>query len=148
MGFPKPDIVWRNDTAKPIVITTHHDGFTGQAIRVKFWGDNGGIEVTARASNRYNVFSTSEVIYEANASLSPGQEIVKTQKQNGYTIDIFRDIEYPNGDTTTEKWTWTYSAGPEVREVHPCNVPEGNRDYTGEDCPGGGGGGGGGGDPL
>ena len=145
MGWPKPDVVWRNDTAKPILITTHHDGFTGTAITVKFWGDNGGREVTARSSPRRNFVNTDRIIYEANDSLSPGEVIVTSNAQTGYTIDVFRDIEYPDGTTTTEKWTWSYAAGPEVREVHPCEVPPGNPDHTGESCPGGGGDGGGGG---
>ena len=58
---------------------------------------------------------------------------------------MFRYIDYPGGDRTTEKWTWTYSAGPEVRKVHPCKLPPGNPDYTGEACPDDGDEGGGGG---
>lgn len=133
MGYPRPDVVFRNDTDHPVLITTHHAGFHGTSITVKIWGDNGGRQVTAGASARRNIYNTSRVVYEADWSLSPGQSYVKTAAQPGYTIDVFRYITYRDGSRTTEKWTWTYSAGPEVRRVHPCKVPA-----TGVACPGGG----------
>jgi len=144
MGFPHPDVVFRNDFSHPILVTTHHSGINGTSIGVKFWGDNGGIVVTARDSGRRNIFFTDKIVYEANASLDVDQEIVKTQRSFGYTIDIFRDIKQSDGSKTTQKWSWTYSAGPEVREVHPCKVPADMPTYTGESCPSSGGGGGGG----
>jgi len=145
MGYPHPDVVFHNDTSHPVMITTHHAGHYGTSITVKIWGDNDGRRVTAGASPRRNYYNTSLVIYEGDPSLEPGEEIVKTPKQSGYTIDVFRYIDYPGGARTTEKWTWTYSAGPEVRKVHPCKVPLGNPDYTGEACPDDGDEGGGGG---
>lgn len=138
MGWPHPDVVFRNDTAHPVLITTHHAGFRGTSITVRIWGDSDGRQVTAGASARRDIYNTSRVVYEADPSLSPGQSYVKTAAQAGYTIDVFRYIAYRDGSRTTEKWTWTYSAGPEVRRVHPCKVPAGNPDYTGEACPGGG----------
>ncbi len=139
MGWPHPDVVFRNDTDHPVLITTHHAGYYGTSITVKMWGDNGGIVVTASDSGRRNSYSTSTVIYEGDRSLSPGQEVVHYAAYPGFTIDIFRHIAYPDGHTTTEKWTWTYSPQPKVVRVHPCRVPPGNPDYTGEACPGGGG---------
>jgi hypothetical protein len=139
MGWPHPDVVFRNNTDHPVLITTHHGGYYGTSITVKMWGDNGGIDVTAGASPRRNVYNTSLVIYEGDRSMAPGQEVVKYEPYAGYTIDVFRYIAYPDGHTTTEKWTWTYAAHPKVVKVHPCEVPSGNPDYTGEACPGGGG---------
>ena len=139
MGWPHPDVVFRNNTGHPVLITTHHAGYYGTSITVKIWGDNGGIEVSAGASPRRNIYNTSLVIYEGDRSLAPGQQVVKYAPYAGYTIDVFRYITFPNGHTTTEKWTWTYAAHPKVVRVHPCEVPPGNPDYTGEACPGGGG---------
>lgn len=140
MGYPHPDVVFANPFDHPILITTHHGGYTGTSITVRFWGDNGGIEVEARDSGRYNVFGTSKVVYEPDSSLPPDQEIIDTRSSNGYSIDVYRDITWPGGTTTTESWTWTYSAGPEVRRVHPCRIPAGDPEYTGEPCPYDGGG--------
>ena len=148
MGYPHPDVVFTNPFDHPILITTHHGGYTGRSITVKFWGDNGGISVAARDSGRFNVYGTSKVVYEPDSSLSPGQSIVESSSINGYEIYVYRDITWPGGDTRTDSWYWRYSAGPEVRRVHPCNIPPGDPNYTGEPCPGGGGGGGGGPKPI
>ncbi|MCU0281767.1 MAG: VanW family protein [Acidimicrobiia bacterium] len=141
MGWPHPDVAFRNDTDHPVIITTHHAGMTpaGTYITVKIWGDNDGRIVTAGASARRNYYNTSVVMYEGDRSLSPGQEVVKYAPYAGFTIDVFRYMTFRDGRTTTEKWTWTYSPQPKVVKVHPCKVPRGFADYTGESCPGGGG---------
>jgi Ca2+-binding RTX toxin-like protein len=142
MGWPHPDVAFRNDTDHPILVTTHHAGMTsaGTYITVRVWGDNGGIEVSASDSGHYNIRNTTAVIYEGDRSLFPGQQIVKYSAYAGYTIDVYRHITYPGGRTITEpKFTWTYQPHPKVVKVHPCEVPRGMPDYTGESCPGGGG---------
>ena len=136
MGYPHPDVAFRNNTDHPVLVTTHHTGFQGTSITVKIWGDNGGRQVTAGASARRNVYSTSRVIREPDYSLGCGRSYVKVPAQPGFTIDVFRYIEYPDGTRTTEKWTWTYSAGPEVRRVGAC-YPGGGTD-DGDDDGGGG----------
>lgn len=153
MGWPHPDVAFRNDTDHPVLITTHHSGYSGTSITVKMWGDNGGIVVTASDSGRRNIHNTTMVLYEGDRSLSPGQEVVKYAPYAGYTIDVFRHIRYPDGRIVTEPpFTWTYQPHPKVVKVHPCEVPRGFADYTGETCPGTGGGDdddpGGGTDPL
>jgi hypothetical protein len=140
MGWPHPDVAFRNNTDHPVLITTHHSGYSGTSITVKMWGDNGGMQVTAGDSGRRNIRNTSVVLYEGDRSLSPGQEVVKYSAYAGYTIDVFRYIRYPDGTVLPpEKWTWTYQPHPKVVKVHPCELPPGNPGYTGESCPGGGG---------
>jgi Ca2+-binding RTX toxin-like protein len=151
MGWPHPDVAFRNDTDKPVLITTHHSGYYGTSITVKIWGDNDGLVVTAGASERRGYYTTDRIVYEANESLLPGQEITKSAAQPGFTIDVFRYMTFRDGHTTTEKWTWSYSPAPKVVAVHPCEVPYGFPDYTGETCPvppDDGGGGGPGPDPI
>jgi hypothetical protein len=120
MGYPHPDVAFRNDTDHPVLITTHHTGRQGTSITVKVWGDNGGRQVTAGASARRNVHHTDRVVEEIDYSLGCGRFYVKTAAQPGFTIDVFRYIDYADGTRTTEKWTWSYSAGPEVRRVGYC----------------------------
>ena len=136
MGYPHPDVVFRNDTDHPVLVTTHHAGFRGTSITVKIWGDNDGWQVTAGASARRNVYNTSRVVTEIDYSLACGRSYVKVAAQAGYTIDVFRYIDYPDGTRTTQKWTWTYSAGPEVRRVGACYPGGGSND---DDDNGGGG---------
>jgi hypothetical protein len=134
MGYPRPDVVFRNDTAHPVLVTTHHSGFRGTSIIVKIWGDNGGRQVTAGASARRGIHNTSRVVVEVDYSLPCGRSYVKVAAQAGYTIDVFRYITYRDGTRTTEKWTWTYSAGPEVRRVGVCTYPgDGGGDDDGGD---------------
>jgi hypothetical protein len=142
MGYPSPDVVFRNDTTHPLVISTEHAGYDGTEITVKFWGDNEGRQVTARKSGRYN-YGSLWVIYEPNPSMDPGDEVILSSGSAPYSINVFRDILYADGTETTEKWTVRYNS-PRVIETHPCNIPG-----SGVSCypPGGGGGGGGGGDP-
>lgn len=128
MGYPRPDVVFRNDTDHPVLITTHHAGFRGTSITVRVWGDNDGRQVTAGASARRNFYNTSRVVIETDTALSCGQSYVKVAAQAGYTIDVFRYITHGDGSRTTEKWTWTYSAGPEVRRVGVCSYPGGGGD--------------------
>ena len=66
MGWPHPDVAFRNDTGRPVIITTHHSGFYGTSITVRIWGDNDRRIVTAGASPRRNYYSTSAVIYEGD----------------------------------------------------------------------------------
>jgi hypothetical protein len=122
MGYPHPDVVFRNNTSHPVLITTHHSGRRGTSITVKMWGDNGGIVVKAGASARRS-YTRGGVVYEADSSVRPGRVVIASTAQRGYTIDVFRYITYPDGSKTTEKWTWRYSSGPQVRKVHPCKVP-------------------------
>lgn len=134
MGYPHPDVVFRNDTAKPVLITTHHDGFRGTSITVQMWGDNGHRQVTAGSSARRNIYTTSRVVEEVDYGLACGRWYTKTAASPGYTIDVFRYITYRDGSRTTEKWTWTYSAGPEVRRVGSCSgyVPPDNGGGNGD----------------
>jgi hypothetical protein len=138
MGYPHPDVVFRNDTDHPVLVTTHHVGFRGTSITVKIWGDNDGRQVTAGASARRNAYNTSRVVTEIDYSLACGRSYVKVAAQAGYTIDVFRYIDYPDGTRTTEKWTWTYSAGPEVRRVGACYPGGGSNDDDDDDGGGGG----------
>ncbi|HUU61241.1 MAG TPA: VanW family protein [Acidimicrobiia bacterium] len=137
MGYPHPDVAFRNDTDHPVLVTTHHAGFRGTSITVKIWGDNGGRQVTAGASARRGIYNTNRVVEEIDYSLACGRSYVKVAAQAGYTIDVFRYITYRNGTRTTEKWTWTYSAGPEVRRVGVC-YPGGGGDDDDDDGGGGG----------
>jgi hypothetical protein len=160
MGYPGLDVAFRNDTDTAVLITTHFVPRTGTSIRVKFWGDNGGRTVTAThscnapgtsifpeveaARGACGTFTSSAEVYEADASMDPGDES-RSPGQAGFRISVDRTITYADGSEKVETFEWLYSASPTVITTHPCNIPAGEADYTGEACPGGGGGGGGGG---
>lgn len=83
LGYPWPDVVFRNDTFTPITIDT---SYTGTSITVTFYGDDLGREVTADV--------------RGSATFSGG----------GY-VEVDRTIIEADGSTRTRTWTWTYIAG-------------------------------------
>ncbi len=126
LGFPAPDLVFRNNTDAAVLIDTSH---TDTSITVKFFGDNGGIEVEAGLSDRYN-FSGIRTIYEVNRDLDPcvhGSKAtgrVKSAGSGGWSVDIYRFITHPDGEETTEEWTWHYIGGFKVIEYNPKKCRE------------------------
>jgi vancomycin resistance protein YoaR len=116
LGWPKPDVIFRNNLESAVIIRTE---YTDTSITVKVFGDNGGIEVEAGLSERYNFTGPRQVI-EYNPDLAPGQEVV-TPGTGGWSVDIYRYITYPDGTTTTEEWTWHYSGAYTKIERHPCS---------------------------
>ena len=48
LGYPKPDVIFRNDTQTPVIIDTSH---TGGSITVAFYGNTDGRECTAESSS-------------------------------------------------------------------------------------------------
>jgi Ca2+-binding RTX toxin-like protein len=147
MGYPHPDVKFRNNTDHPMLITTHHDGYRGTSIGVKFWGDNERIEVTAgsRVLARYN----KVVRWKINTGLSycsyPGPEGNRSGAKrisigtDGLTVEVYQYIDYPGGDRVTNTTRWRYVGNYEVWEYNPY-APAGG---CGGDDGGGGGGGGG-----
>jgi hypothetical protein len=121
MGYPHPDVVFLNDTSHPVLITTHHGGYRGGGITVRFWGDNDGRRVKGWTSKRYD-FGTLQVIYKPNRDLDPSTEVVISSGAAPYSIDVFRRITEADGTRTTEEWSHRYNS-PRVVETHPCNIP-------------------------
>jgi hypothetical protein len=116
LGFPEPDLVFRNNTDAYVLIDTSH---TDTSITVKFFGDNGGIEVEAGLSDRYNFTGVRRRV-EYTTDVTPGEERVQPGS-GGWAVDIYRYITYPDGTETTEEWTWQYTGAVEVVERHPCS---------------------------
>jgi vancomycin resistance protein YoaR len=60
LGFPKPDVIFRNDTGTPVIIDTWH---TGGSITVAFYGNTEGRECTAESSGRSTVRTVRVITY-------------------------------------------------------------------------------------
>lgn len=82
LGFPGPDVKFRNDTAFPVTIRTE---YTATSITVKLYGDNEGRSVTT-----YTVGSVSS--------------------KDGGEATVYRTIHYANGTSHTDSWTHRYRA--------------------------------------
>jgi len=133
LGFPNPDVVFRNNTENAILIDTDADD---TSVTVRFYGNNGGLEVEAGLSERRNWVDPFDRL-EPNEGMDPAAEPVEVSAgAAGWTVTIFRYITHPDGEETTGTWVWTYAPFPRRLEVHPCMLPEDHEEYM-ESCPAG-----------
>jgi vancomycin resistance protein YoaR len=131
LSWPKPDIIFKNDTAAGMVFKT---SYTGTSITVKIYGDNGGRKVRAQVSGRQNVIEPVVEILP-NAHVPPDEEKVKEPGSVGWSVIVARVLTFPDGTTREDKRRVTYKPRPKRIEVHPCRIPKGEKGYTGERCP-------------
>ncbi len=131
LSFPKPDIIFRNDTAAGMYIRCE---YTGTSITVKIFGDNGGRKVRATRGRNFDI-EKPPVELLPDPELDPDREKVKEAGQTGWSLIVGRIVTYPDGTKKEEKRKVIYK--PRVRriEVHPCRIPEGEEGHTGEKCP-------------
>jgi vancomycin resistance protein YoaR len=131
LSWPKPDIIFRNDTAAGLLIKT---SYTDTSITVKLYGDNGGRKIKGEVSARENIVPAPlEII--PNPGVTPDKEHVKEPGSIGWSVIVSRVITFPDGSSKKEQRRVTYKARTRRVEVHPCRIPEGERGYTGQPCP-------------
>jgi vancomycin resistance protein YoaR len=131
LSWPKPDIIFHNDTQAGLLIKT---AYTDTTITVKLYGDNGGRKVRAEVSGRQNIVKAPLEIWP-NASVPPDEEKVKEPGSIGWSVIVSRIVTFPDGTKKEERRRVTYKARPRRIELHPCRIPEGEKGYTGERCP-------------
>lgn len=132
LGYPTPDVVFQNTTDAAILIAAEADD---TSVTVRFYGNNGGIEVESGLSDQRNWVDAGEV-FMPDPTMDPDAEPRKTHDPApGFTVTVFRYITYPDGEQTTETWVWTYDPYPATFDVHPCKLPPDHDDYQ-PTCPG------------
>jgi vancomycin resistance protein YoaR len=131
LGFPLPDLVFRNDTASAIFIKTE---VGRNFVRVEFYGDNGGRKVERHVSPRFDIVKP-ETVLEPNPGLLPDETKVLFGGWIGWSLHVSRTITFPDGQKKEERRKVTYSPRARRVETHPCKIPEGAPGYTGEKCP-------------
>ena len=131
LSYPKPDIIFRNDTKSGLLIKTE---YTETRITVKLFGDNEGRKVKATVSQRQDIVDPP-VELVADPSLPPDEEKTLDAGMVGWSVIAGRIITFSDKTQKVEKRKVTYM--PRVRRVrvHPCRIPEGEEGYTGQDCP-------------
>ena len=131
LSWPKPDIIFKNDTQAGLLIKT---AYTDTTITVRLYGDNGGRKVRAEVSGRQNIVPAPlEII--PNPQVPPDKEKVKEPGSIGWSVIVSRIVTFADGTKKEERRRVTYRARPRRIELHPCRVPEGEKGYTGERCP-------------
>src|SRR5262249_53217997 len=126
LSWPKPDIIFKNDTDAGMLIKT---SYTDTTITVKIYGDNGGRKVSFVVSPQTDT-QKPDTEYIPDMAQSPDKEKVKEGGQVGWTVYVTREIRFPDGTKKEEKRKVIYK--PRVRRVlvHPCRVPAGEPGHT------------------
>lgn len=126
IGWRTPEFIFRNNTPNALIIRT---SYTPTSITVKIYGDNGGLEVEAGLSNRYNHTGIVTIKRQVTDNL-PGckdgsggaDTFSKVQSGSpGWSVTYYRYITYPDGTKTTESWSHRYQGMWEVLEFNPAD---------------------------
>ncbi|MCB2224531.1 MAG: VanW family protein [Actinobacteria bacterium] len=132
LGYPEPDLKFRNNTPNAVLIKTE---YTDTSITVKFFGDNGGIEVEAERSGRFG-YTAPITRYEPvdDPDLCGGKNGTTREKEKGsggWSLRVYRHItypeghwDYPDGGESTEEWYVHYDGSFKVIEYDTDDCPE------------------------
>ena len=131
LGFPRPDIVFKNDSDAGLLVKT---SFTKTTISVRLYGNVGGRRVTSGVSERHDVVQPAVELLP-NREVPPDEEKVKEGGMIGWSVIASRTVTFADGTKKEEKRKVTYKPKPRRVEVHPCKIPKGEPGATGERCP-------------
>lgn len=131
LSWPKPDIIFKNDTAAGLLVKT---SFSKTTITVKLYGDTGGRKVTSSVSERRDIIKPPVELLP-NRDVLPDEEEVKEGGMIGWSVIASRTVTFADGTKKEEKRKVTYRPKPRRVEVHPCRIPDGEPGATGERCP-------------
>lgn len=131
ISFPEPDLTFKNDSDAGVLIKTQ---FSGTFIKVSLYGNNGGRKSFRHKSTRYN-FVKPPIEYEADPEMEPEKQKRLRAGQTGWSLVVSRTIVFPDKTEKKEQREVVYKPRPELIRTHPCNIPEGEKGHTGEECP-------------
>ena len=130
LGYPHPDVVFRNDTDAPVIIRT---SYTPRTITVTFFGNNGGATCGTERGDRTGHTSAS-VVYRADedGNVPPGEEFVESEGSGGWSIVNTRIFYDSDGiEFARETFPWRYRGEKTLILMHPCEEKVGGDG----DCP-------------
>jgi len=119
LGYPSPDVGFRNDSDAPVIIRTSH---TNRSITVTFFGNQKGMTCGTVRSERSNTASpVTEYQADPDDKVRPGEEFVKSKGSKGWNVTntrIFYDAD--GNEIEREPFFWRYRGGKNVILMHPC----------------------------
>ncbi|MBT8212025.1 MAG: VanW family protein [Acidimicrobiia bacterium] len=131
VNWPTIDLKFRNDSDAVVLIDTK---YTDTTITVEFWGNNGGRTCTSETSGRYS-YREPTTEYIPDPLVNPGEPVTEDDGLTGWTARVTRLMEMPDGEVIEQDWAWSYVMKPMKVRIHPCEIPEDDPLYTGEECP-------------
>jgi vancomycin resistance protein YoaR len=121
LGFPHPDVAFRNDSSAPVIIRT---SYTRRSVTVTFFGNQEGMKCGTVRSDRSNE-TDPDTIYRRDDEgiLAPGEEKQLTSGSKGWSITNTRIFYDANGDEIKRQpFYWRYRGGKIVILVHACDT--------------------------
>jgi vancomycin resistance protein YoaR len=131
LSYPSPDLVFMNDTKAALLLRCE---YTQTMIKVRLFGDNGGRKVDRRVSQPFD-YTDPRIEYLGDPRREPEDPKTKDHGSHGFSVITTRTITLADGTKRDEKRTVKYTGKPRLIEVHPCEIPKGEKGHTGEKCP-------------
>ena len=121
LGFPSPDVRFKNNTEFPVVIKTQ---YRTTSITVKMFGNNGGKTCTdVTYEPEAIVESEEELVEDPEGKLLPGQKVKERSGIDGYLQRVDRVVTFPDGRQETDlKLVWRYRPLTTLYYVNACEV--------------------------
>ena len=113
VSWPDLDLIWSNDTASDILLTT---SYTDGTLTVTLWGVSPERSVETYVSN-WEEGEEYETKYVLNTDMAPTAYRVKTRGSNGRSIYVERTVYDKNGEQVSlQRFSSTYDAVNEIIE--------------------------------
>ena len=121
LGFPHPDVAFRNDSSAPVIIRT---SYTGRSVTVTFFGNQEGMRCGTVRSDRSNE-TDPQTIYrkDEDGIVAPGEEKKLTSGSKGWSVTNTRIFYDANGnEIKRQPFYWRYRGEKILILVHPCDT--------------------------
>lgn len=130
LSWPAPDLVFKNDSEAPLVIKTN---FARDRVTVKLYGRTPGRKVERKRPVLLER-KAPPTEFVADRSVSPRKQKVERAGSPRKSVQVTRIVENPGGKRRVDEDVVVYLATKRVVRVHPCRLPKGHKEYTGESC--------------
>ena len=115
INWPNIDVVVRNDSPYGMYVNT---SYTSTSITVTIWGKE-WVDVASTTGDRHRI-REPETQVEINRSLPPGTERVTQSGGQGFDINVWRTLTFPDGEQETRKFFTRYLPEPRIVERNPA----------------------------
>ncbi len=129
LSWPGPDLSFKNDSQSPLVIET---SVSKDRVSVKLLGRTPGRKVTRKAPVELER-KAQTVEHIADASVSARKPKVVREGSARRSVQVTRIVENP-GKRRVDEDVVIYLPVKKILRVHPCRLPKGHKDFTGEPC--------------
>lgn len=131
LSWPGPDLVFKNDSEAPLVIRAT---VSKDRVSVKLLGRTPGRKVERKSPVELER-KAPPVELVGDPSLSPSKQKVERPGSPRRSVKVKRIIENPGKPKRIDEEVVVYLSSKRVVRVHPCKLPVGHKDRTGEPCP-------------